>query len=63
MLNRKGLVVLIEHQEVGWRLMKVQNGTYHSAASVCFGIVWTVWAAKKIHPKKFLQHFFHIYFT
>ena len=61
MLNRKGLVVLIEHQQVGWRLMKVQSGTYHSAASVCFGTVRTVWAAKKIHPKKFLQLFPYIF--
>ena len=25
MLNRKGLVVLIEHQQVSWRLIKVEN--------------------------------------
>ena len=25
MLNRKGLVALIEHQQVNWRLIKVEN--------------------------------------
>ena len=25
MLNRKGLVALIEHQQVSWRLIKVEN--------------------------------------